>query len=224
MSAPLNCVTCSEGRPLKARLILDATGHSRKFIQYDQKFDPAYQGAYGYIATVESHPFNKDAMLFMDWRDDYAQDDPAFFRRISDLPSFLYAMPFSETEIFLEETSLVAKPIAPFDDLKERLQRRLQHLGIKVLDKREEEYCVIPMGGVLPKKPQTVLGIGGTAGMVHPSTGYMISRMLGAAPGLADTIIDQLSQGRRCITTRDRPTRTTCFDRYMERESGASDF
>jgi hypothetical protein len=35
----------------------------------------------------------------------------------------------------------------------------------------EEEYCLIPMGGVLPKHPQRVLGIGGTAGMVHPSTG-----------------------------------------------------
>ena len=27
------------------------------------------------------------------------------------------------------------------------------------------------MGGVLPRHPQRVLGIGGTAGMVHPSTG-----------------------------------------------------
>lgn len=27
------------------------------------------------------------------------------------------------------------------------------------------------MGGVLPVIPQRVLGIGGTAGMVHPSTG-----------------------------------------------------
>ena len=35
----------------------------------------------------------------------------------------------------------------------------------------EDEYCLIPMGGVLPRVPQRVLGIGGTAGMVHPSTG-----------------------------------------------------
>ena len=57
----------------------------------------------------------------------------------------------------------------------------------------EQEYCLIPMGGILPKKPQRVLGIGGTAGMVHPSTGYMISRMLGAVPTLADALIEQLS-------------------------------
>ena len=35
----------------------------------------------------------------------------------------------------------------------------------------EQEMCLIPMGGVLPRHPQRTLGIGGTAGMVHPSTG-----------------------------------------------------
>lgn len=56
----------------------------------------------------------------------------------------------------------------------------------------DEEYCLIPMGGVLPQHPQRVVALGGTAGMVHPSTGFMVSRMLGAAPTVADTIIDQL--------------------------------
>lgn len=50
------------------------------------------------------------------------------------------------------------------------------------------------MGGVLPKHPQRVLGLGGTAGMVHPSTGFMLSRMMGMAPTVADAIIDQLSR------------------------------
>ena len=36
------------------------------------------------------------------------------------LPTFLYAMPFSDTRIFLEETSLVARPAVPFPDLKVR--------------------------------------------------------------------------------------------------------
>ncbi len=43
--------------------------------------------------------------------------------------------------------------------------------GIKIKAIEEEEYCLIPMGGVLPRLPQRTLGIGGTAGMVHPSTG-----------------------------------------------------
>ena len=52
----------------------------------------------------------------------------------------------------------------------------MEHLGIKVVGLEEEEYCLIPMGGVLPRVPQRVLGIGGTAGMVHPSTGAPPSR------------------------------------------------
>ena len=58
----------------------------------------------------------------------------------------------------------------------------------------EEEYCLIPMGGALPVHGQRVLGIGGTAGMVHPSTGYMVARTLGAVPQLADRIVDELSK------------------------------
>lgn len=58
-----------------------------------------------------------------------------------------------------------------FDDLKARMKIRLEKMGIKVTKVLEEEYCLIPMGGVLPTFPQRTLGIGGTAGMVHPSTG-----------------------------------------------------
>lgn len=50
----------------------------------------------------------------------------------------------------------------------------MEHLGIKVTSMTEEEYCLIPMGGVLPKFPQRTLGIGGTGGTVHPSTGKLL--------------------------------------------------
>lgn len=51
---------------------------------------------------------------------------------LQELPTFLYAMPFTRTKIFFEETSLVARPAVGFDDLKERLEARLKWLGIKV--------------------------------------------------------------------------------------------
>lgn len=57
----------------------------------------------------------------------------------------------------------------------------------------EEEYCLIPMGGTLPKRDQRTIGVGGTAGLVHPSTGYMVARTLGAVPQLADRIVDELA-------------------------------
>jgi Lycopene cyclase protein len=61
----------------------------------------------------------------------------------------------------------------------------------------EEEYCLIPMGGVLPRRDQRVIGIGGTAGLVHPSTGYMVARTLGAVPQLADRVVDEVATFKR---------------------------
>jgi len=177
-------------------VVLDATGHAKKFVQFKDDYNPGYQGAYGIMIDVDKHPFDLGKMLFMDWRDDHLKDLPELREKNAKLPTFLYAMPFSDTRIFVEETSLVARPAIPFDDLKERLEARLKHLGININKVHEEEYCLIPMGSSLPYVPQRVVGIGGTAGMVHPSTGYMVSRMLGAAPTLADCIIDQLGGGQ----------------------------
>lgn len=71
-------------------------------------------------------------MLFMDWRDEHLASQPDMRERNSKLPTFLYAMPFSKTKIFLEETSLVARPAVGFQDLKDRLEARMKWLGIKV--------------------------------------------------------------------------------------------
>lgn len=57
--------------------MLDCTGHARRLVNFDQKFDPGYQAAYGMMIEVESHPFELDTMLFMDWRDDHTKVCPA---------------------------------------------------------------------------------------------------------------------------------------------------
>ncbi|QDZ18931.1 lycopene beta cyclase [Chloropicon primus] len=215
-------VTCSDGTELRGKLVLDATGHAKKFVQFRDDYDPGYQGAYGVLVEVDKHPFDLDKMLFMDWRDDHLRDLPELKARNDRTPTFLYAMPFSETEIFLEETSLVARPAVPFDDLKERMEARLKHLGINIKSVHEEEFCLIPMGSSLPYVPQRVLGIGGTAGMVHPSTGYMVSRMLGAAPGLADSIIDILGGGQPKIGSEVRMPAASS-PRQAESSSSSSD-
>ena len=67
------------------------------------------------------------------------------------------------------------------------------HQCLQVQKIVEEEYCLIPMGGTLPKRDQRTIGVGGTAGLVHPSTGYMVARTLGAVPQLADRIVDELA-------------------------------
>ena len=193
----VSTVACSNGTAVGGRLVVDATGHARKLVEFDEAFDPGYQAAYGVMIDVPRHPFPVDTMVFMDWRDDHLDGSPAVRERNAAVPTFLYVMPFSPTKIFVEETSLVARPAVGFDDLKERLAIRLRHLGVEYdpAAVEEEEYCLIPMGGVLPAIPQRVLGVGGTAGMVHPSTGYMVARTLGAVPTVADAICDQLHGG-----------------------------
>lgn len=67
-------------------------------VKFDQKFDPGYQGAYGIVCEVESHPFEVDTMLFMDWRDDHTQPFADMKASNEALPTFLYAMPFSKNK------------------------------------------------------------------------------------------------------------------------------
>ncbi|CAI7909931.1 unnamed protein product, partial [Closterium sp. NIES-54] len=196
-TADNSVVRCSDGTEIRAALVLDATGFSRRLVQYSQPYNPGYQAAWGIVAEVDSHPFELDQMVFMDWRDSHLAPGTPMHKSNADLPTFLYAMPLSPTTVFLEETSLVARPAVAFDEIQRRLEKRLAHLGIKVNAITEQEYCLIPMGGVLPDMPQRVLGIGGTAGMVHPSTGYMVARTLAAAPVVAAAIVKQLEREGR---------------------------
>ena len=50
-------------------------------------------------AEVESHPFDMDTMLFMDWRDNHTQGNPAMREANGKLPTFLYAMPFTKNKV-----------------------------------------------------------------------------------------------------------------------------
>ncbi|KAG8058328.1 hypothetical protein GUJ93_ZPchr0002g24439 [Zizania palustris] len=186
---------CDDGVAVPATVVLDATGFSRCLVQYDKPYNPGYQVAYGILAEVDEHPFDIDKMLFMDWRDSHLPEGSEIKERNRRIPTFLYAMPFSPTRIFLEETSLVARPGLAMDDIQQRMAARLRHLGIRVRSVEEDERCVIPMGGPLPVLPQRVVGIGGTAGMVHPSTGYMVARTLATAPIVAESIVRFLDSG-----------------------------
>nr|TKR98823.1 Lycopene beta cyclase family protein [Populus alba] len=153
---------CNDGVTIQASVVLDATGFSRCLVQYDKPYDPGYQVAYGILAEVEEHPFDVDKMVFMDWRDSHLNNNLELKESNSKIPTFLYAMPFSSDRIFLEETSLVARPGVPMKDIQERMVARLRHL----------------------------------AGMVHPSTGYMVARTLAAAPIVANSIVQYLGSDR----------------------------
>ncbi|GJD08820.1 Lycopene beta cyclase, chloroplastic [Galdieria sulphuraria] len=186
-----SCITSQQGK-FTCRLVVDATGHFNTFVKFDTPHDPGFQVAYGIDVEVSGHPFPIDEMLLMDFRDSHMQDSLEDKTQSFMFPTFLYAMPMSGTRVFLEETSLISKPPLSFEHLKQRLFKRLRFLRIEIKHIFEEEFCMIPMGGSMPSFSQNVLGFGGSAGMVHPATGYMFSRVMEMAPILAKSIENSL--------------------------------
>ncbi|XP_022851386.1 capsanthin/capsorubin synthase, chromoplastic-like [Olea europaea var. sylvestris] len=189
-------IVCDDGIELKASLIVDASGFASPLIEYDKPRNPGYQIAHGILAQVDDHPFDMDKMVLMDWRDSHLGNEPNLRGSNSKFPTFLYVMPFDSNLIFLEETSLVSRPVLSYMEVKKRMVARLRHLGIKVRSVIEDEKCLIPMGGPLPQIPQRVMAIGGNSGTVHPSTGYMVARTMALAPVLAEAIAECLGSTR----------------------------
>jgi len=181
-------VQLRDGRALQARVVVDASGGRSPFVRAVGRERVAWQTAYGLRARVRSHPWPRGEMVFMDFR---APPGAPVGQR----PTFLYALPLSATEVFVEETSLVARPALAMGELRRRLQARLDHMGLDLLEVNEEERCTIVMGGALPDGDQRLVAFGGAAGMVHPASGYMLSRVLQTAPAVAGAIATGLSQG-----------------------------
>ena len=61
---------------MKTAFVVDATGHSRTLVRFDETFDPGYQGAYGLLMKVKNHPFALNQMFFMDWTSDHCENRP----------------------------------------------------------------------------------------------------------------------------------------------------
>lgn len=186
-------VLCDDGKQLRASLVVDASGLSTPFVEYDKpRSSHGFQIAHGILAEVDSHPFDLDKMVFMDWRDSHLQNEPELRFNNLRTPSFLYAMPFDSNLIFLEETSLVCRPALPYMEVKQRMAARLKHLGIGVKRILEDEKCFTLIGGPLPRIPQSVMAIGGSSGEIQPATGFMLAKTMALAPVVAGAIVECL--------------------------------
>lgn len=184
---------------VRARLVVDCTGHALRFTKSavaPKYTEPWAQAAYGIEAEVESHPYQVDQMLLMDFRDDHmrAAGDETRAASSEERPTFLYVFPTSKTRAFFEETSVIAPTAVPFEELRERLYKRLEHDGVVIRRVIEEEFSLIPMGGSLPDQSQRVVGFGGAACLVHPATGYMVARTVSMAGSVADVIANGLKR------------------------------
>lgn len=102
--------------------------------------------------------------------------------------TFMYAMPDGE-RVFVEETALATRTI-DLEGLRDRLHARLAENGV-VGRSLGIERCVIPLDAPLPG-PDRVVRFGAAGGMVNPSTGYLLARLVEAAPTLATTLAAHL--------------------------------
>jgi len=179
-----------------ARLVVDATGRGlpETHALRPASVGPGVQVAYGQRITVDQHPWATDTLTLMDWR--RLRDVGPHAGDTEQHPTFLYALPFSETEVFVEETVLSTRPARPIAECEARLQARLRQLGVGVREVHETERCFIPMGGPLPvleRSERALLPFGAAAGLVHPATGYSLATSLRLAPVVADTLVEALS-------------------------------
>ncbi|MEL6342613.1 MAG: lycopene cyclase family protein [Myxococcota bacterium] len=190
-------VALTKGDNLCARIVVDATGHSKNFLRKSGGWSDAWQTAYGQLLRVRGgHPWSDDEMVLMDFRVPSGANR-GWRRR----PTFLYVMPMGPDHVFVEETVLIQRPMIGMDELRARLQVRMRDVGLSVASVEEEERCVIRMIGARPVIGQRTLAFGASAGMIHPASGYSVSRVLQQAPHLAETLAAHLGAGVDLTTT-----------------------
>ena len=177
-----------QGPSLRGAVVVNATGRS---LDPDAPSPSAFQAAYGILAEVESHPWAEGEMRLMDFSVDHLQPSGR-----DGLPSFLYALPLGPNLVFVEETSLAARPAIPLELLRGRLAKRLAHLGVHPTRELEVERCIIPMNTPIPTVDR-LLPFGAAAGLVHPATGYQLTRALHLAAPVAAILDEQLDRGPR---------------------------
>lgn len=184
-------VTTDTGQKIKARLVIDASGHHSPFMKRPKSSKLAYQAAYGIVGRFSQPPIAPQRMVLMDYRDDHL---PAAER--SGPPTFLYAMDLGNDIFFVEETSLAYRPAIAFDVLEKRLMQRLAYHQTAVIEVQHIERCLFPMNLPLPDLQQRVLGFGGAASMVHPASGYMMGAILRRGPQVIRAITEQFNAAK----------------------------
>ncbi len=174
-----------DGSISRVRVVIDASGAGSRFIKRVHQRAPAFQTAFGLMLRAPDHRFDPSRMVLMDFGEPSSS--------ASDPPSFLYVLPLGEDRLFVEETSLARRPAMRLDLLRARLESRLAGLGLGECERLSEEHCSIPMGLGLPAPRQALVPFGAAGAMVHPASGYLISRVLRHADPVAESILAGLA-------------------------------
>jgi lycopene beta-cyclase len=188
-------VTNTAGETIRARVVIDASGHNSMFVKRQHQGAVAFQTAYGIVGRFSTPPVAPQQFVHQDFRSEHLSAT----ERAAEPPTFSYEMDFGDGVYFVEETSLAMSPPVSFELLERRLHQRLAARGVKVTAVHEVERCIFPMTLPLPDLHQPVVAFGGAASMVHPASGYLVGALLRRAPDLAATIAAAL-QDRQAET------------------------
>ncbi len=169
-------VTLTDGRRVRAELVLDARGSTPDLTR-------AQQTAIGVVVRREQAP-GLEPTWFMDWRRDNGTGP-------GDAPSFWYVVALDAEHLLLEETCLVGRPALGWGELRRRLDHRLAARGVRLSGTEREERVRFT---VEPEPPPPVeLGpppvpIGARGGLMHPATGYSVALALRVADELSRAV------------------------------------
>ncbi|MBP2368611.1 lycopene cyclase family protein [Pseudonocardia parietis] len=178
--------TGEDGPEVTAALVVDATGAPSRLRPVAGA--RAEQTAYGVVvpAAAATAVLAPGEAVFMDWR------SPAAVRPAgwTDWPTFLYAVPYGDGTVLLEETSLARRPGLPLPELRERLTARLAGLGVTVPRDAPVERVRFPVD--TPRGPRHPVPFGAATPLVHPATGFSVAPALRLAPELATALAHHL--------------------------------
>jgi lycopene beta-cyclase len=178
-------VVLNKGRPVKAQLVFDGTGSRSTLVAREQRTSqPVLQTAFGRIVTALNVPFDEHVCVLMDWRGEARQD-----------ATFLYALPFGDGQWLFEETSLGRRGGLSQTELAQRLDARLESLGIVVIEEHDTEAVSFEMDIPLPQTGGQVVPIGAAAALVHPATGYSVAASFRTALTIAEVTANAMSSG-----------------------------
>jgi lycopene cyclase-like protein len=149
--------------------IVDASGHYSKFSPRNNNIN--WQTFYGETCTV-NHNFDPTKAFIFDWSlDGHLVDTDGNHNP----ESFCYILPYSKTEVFLEETVLTSKDVVDYEILKNRLSRRKLKYGLQNAVVSSTEINRIPMNASNCNAHFKYLAIGSAGEGVNPTTGYSVA-------------------------------------------------
>ncbi len=183
-----------DGSQLSPWVVVDARGAAATSSGQGPEIT-AWQAAWGELIHVEgpgAAALAEGPMVLMGW----SPPDPATLSAWQRQPSFLYAQPLGDGRVFVEETVLSARVPLSFDTLRDRLARRLGHLGVRVRQTDHIERCLLPMLMHPAAAAAGVVPWGARAGAIHPATGYLVGHVAQQAPLLAASLRASLAGGR----------------------------